>query len=111
MFDLDFLINSFNLPLFQDATGTNDFDAGDNEEEFVIRTVDPPCYLNNQSPILGEPSTTVHGEHQSEDTSPPTEPAANEQVSSHSTEQAVPTEGPSTANAPDLNQSNLESIK
>ena len=54
-------------------------------------------------------STTVQGEHQSEDALPPTEPVANEQVSSDSTEQAVPTEEPAAATAPDLNQSNLES--
>ena len=67
----------------------------------MIRTVDPPCYLKNQSP--------VQGEHQSEDVSPPTDPAANEQISSDSSEQAIPTEEPVTVTTPDLNQSNLES--
>ena len=94
--------------MFQDATGTNDFEAGDSEEEFVIRTINPPSYLNNQSPVQREPSTSVQGEHQSEDAPPSIVSASNDQVSSDIAEQSVSNEEPTTATAPDLNQSNLE---
>ena len=36
LFDLDSLINSFNLLVFQDIVGTNDFDVGEEEEDIVI---------------------------------------------------------------------------
>ena len=36
LFDLDSLINSFNLPVFQDVAGSNDFDVGEEEEDIVI---------------------------------------------------------------------------
>ena len=84
--------NSFNLPVFQDVTGTTDFEKCDDEDEIVVRTVDPPCYLNNQSQVQGELSTTVQGEHQSEDVSPPTDHAAPETVSSEPVEQVISTE-------------------
>ena len=63
LFDIDSLMNSFNLPIFQDVTGTVDLDKGDDEDEIVVRTADPPCYLNDQSSVQGEPSIIVQGEH------------------------------------------------
>ena len=49
--------------MFQDVAGSNDFDVGVEEEDIVIRTIDPYCYLNNQSSVQGEPLTTIQGKH------------------------------------------------
>ena len=44
LFDLDSLINFFNLPVFKDISSTTDLDVCNDEDEIMIRNVNPPCY-------------------------------------------------------------------
>ncbi len=124
LFDLDSLVNSFNLSIAdyvsEDFSGNIDvdFSVDNSEDDMIIRTVDPPCYVQPPPVVSEEPSALSQGESSTirereshhETADPSHDILATDPISDDIPTDHVSQEELVISTAPELNQSNMESV-